>query len=738
MTGAGGRRRALRRFTIGQTFLVATLAVAAVLAAGFYAFLARSRTSILEASERQRESTARRVESEVAGSLRAAERALSNLERFVRTRAVAVTDEGTLELLLYAELVSAPHLAEVTFTGATFRGYDAQGEAVLDPEGRFQQSVFRAREGHVVSRRVQQEGPPGGRRSGGFVASSRSLAEGPSAATPLGPAPDPTTHPTYSVIAAERHRERTVWSDLHYSELTPAQEDRRVVLSVQRPVLSTTASAGTEREILGVLRVALLTSDLDAIAGVEVGGPSDPHHIALLAVSSGRDGAQLVARVGADDTVREVDGELRIVPRNPPAWLSALLASSLVRGLNADHPDGRGDLRVEGSHHLATLRQLSNAGGGTAGWVVAVVVPESYYTAELVSFERTFLGVFGVTLALVLLIGGGTLTAIRRGLAQVVDTTARMRQFDFSPGAVRSRLHEIDEVMLGLERAKTVARAMGRYVPLDLVRGLYEKNREPELGGEARDLTLLFTDIEGFTTLSERLPPDELALRLGDYLEVFTTAVQRTSGTIDKYIGDAVMAFWNAPAPVSDPSVRACEAVLECKRAATELYASPRWAGLPALTTRFGVHSAGVLVGNFGAKSRLAYTALGDGVNLAARLEPLCKQYGVTVLVSECVAQAAREAFSFRRVDRVAVKGKTQGVEVFELIGRAGEPTPAHVRSYERAFEAYLQLDFAAALSILETHLHDEPSAVLAARCREYAVRPPPASWNGVHVARSK
>jgi adenylate cyclase len=199
------------------------------------------------------------------------------------------------------------------------------------------------------------------------------------------------------------------------------------------------------------------------------------------------------------------------------------------------------------------------------------------------------------------------------------------------------------------------------------------------------------------------------------------------------------MAFWNAPAAVEDHAIRACEAVLECKRATAELYASPSWAGLPSLITRYGVHSASVLVGNFGAKSRLSYTALGDGVNLAARLEPLCKQYGVTVLVSETVAAAARDAFEFRRIDRVAVKGKTQGIDVYELLGRSGEVVvPPHATEYERAFAAYLDLDFAGALAILECQLHDPPSAVLAERCRGYFRSPPPADWNRVHVANAK
>jgi len=314
-----------------------------------------------------------------------------------------------------------------------------------------------------------------------------------------------------------------------------------------------------------------------------------------------------------------------------------------------------------------------------------------------------------------------------------------MRAFDFAPDAARSRLRDIDEVMLGLERAKTVVRAMGKYIPLDLVRRLYERNEEPQLGGDLRTVTLMFTDIEGFTTLAEQLPPDRLARQLGDYLEAMTSAVERTSGTIDKYIGDAVMAFWNAPALIEGHAARACEAVLACQEATQTLYASPTWQGLPPLVTRFGVHTADVMVGHFGARTRLSYTALGDGVNLAARLEPLCKQYGVTALVSEAVAQAA-DGFVFRRIDRVAVKGKAQGIEVFELLGRKSDVIPRieYLQRYETAFEAYLERDFSGALAILAGADDDPPSSVLAARCKQLKDSPPPENWGGVHVAKSK
>jgi adenylate cyclase len=169
------------------------------------------------------------------------------------------------------------------------------------------------------------------------------------------------------------------------------------------------------------------------------------------------------------------------------------------------------------------------------------------------------------------------------------------------------------------------------------------------------------------------------------------------------------------------------------------LYASKAWAGLPPLTTRFGLHHARVMVGHFGAPTRISYTALGDGVNVAARLEPLCKQYGVTTLVSESIVEEAKDDFVFRRIDRVAVKGKSRGLDVYELLGPAGTTKGPRFERYEEAFDAYLAREFARAATILEPlRSEDPPSAVLHARCKELGTRPPAEGWTGVHVAASK
>jgi adenylate cyclase len=285
-------------------------------------------------------------------------------------------------------------------------------------------------------------------------------------------------------------------------------------------------------------------------------------------------------------------------------------------------------------------------------------------------------------------------------------------------------------------------RALGKYVPVDLVRELYESNREPELGGELTEISLLFSDIEGFTTLAERLTPDALARALGRYLAAMTAGVRSEGGTVDKFIGDSVMAFWNAPSACPDHARRACRAVLACLREARALYASPGWTDLPPLVTRFGLHRATVMVGHFGAPERLSYTALGDGVNLASRLEGLCKQYGVTVLVSETILADVGDEFAFRFIDRVAVKGKRESVRVYELLDPGADDSAllAQARAYERALGAYFARDFAAALAIAEGEGQgsDPPSRVLAARCRDLIVNPPPDGWDGVFVARAK
>ncbi|HEX3594215.1 MAG TPA: adenylate/guanylate cyclase domain-containing protein [Polyangiaceae bacterium] len=729
----GGLRNAFTRPTLGQVFLAALVASAVVVSVAASAVVSGSRASILDASDRQRRAEAHRIEARVAASLGRAERVLGKVERAVRTQAVDPADRGRVEGLLFTELIDEPALEEVTFTHARLSREGDSGSPVSFEAGeRWQLSLHRTPDGRILTHDVRMDGKV-------FTASERDHGPGPSLEgarlVSAGPGVDPTLHPTFSVIAGRAQRGRAIWSDLHYSELDQRASERRVVLSVQRSIDD---PAG---HFVGVARVALLTSDLDAIVKASTSTePDDPHRVALLAVSAADRTARLVARVGPDDRIEEVGDDLRIASSRPPNEIAALLESPLVHGLDTERPSGGGVLDVNGEKYLVTLEPLSVANGGTEGWLAAVIVPEAHYTKDLVRLEHLLLLLAGGTLALVIAIGTVTLGVVRRGLREVTRTTASMRVFDFTPRHAAGKIREIDDVARGLERAKTVARAMGKYVPLDLVRRLYESNEEPALGGELSELSLLFSDIEGFTSLSEKLTPDALAAKLGLYLEAMTTAIEATGGTIDKYIGDAVMAFWNAPQPTPAHAKRACEAVVSCKAALARLYASAEWSGLPSLVTRFGLHEAEVMVGHFGAPTRLSYTALGDGVNLAARLEPLCKQYGVTALVSHTIAEDAAPEFAFRRIDRVAVKGKARGIDVYELLGKSAEPIPrlTEARRYEQAFAAYLSRDFVRAMDLLDEQPEDHPSQVLRARCKLFKAAPPPLDWDGVHHASSK
>jgi adenylate cyclase len=349
----------------------------------------------------------------------------------------------------------------------------------------------------------------------------------------------------------------------------------------------------------------------------------------------------------------------------------------------------------------------------------------------------------GFSLAMILAAGAGAtavLRGIRRAQEQIVKESGRMKAFEFSPAPSESPFRDVAEVLDGLEKAKTAMRAMGKYAPIELVRRLYQENSEPVLGGDAMEISILFTDIKDFTSYSESLDPDDLAAALGRYLEVMTRIIQQESrGTIDKYIGDAIMALWNAPEPAANHALLACEAALRCRAAGEILSQSPEWHRWPAFETRFGLHLGTALVGHFGAPDRMNYTALGDAVNLASRLEGLNKLYGTSIIVSSAIAKSAADDFEFRLLDLVAVKGKTTAIEIYELLGRKGETTRCEaVIAYENAFAAYAARDFTGAIAMLVAHPADAPSAVLLRRCREYLEEPPPVDWHGVYMATGK
>lgn len=290
-----------------------------------------------------------------------------------------------------------------------------------------------------------------------------------------------------------------------------------------------------------------------------------------------------------------------------------------------------------------------------------------------------------------------------------------------------------------------IQHAFRHYLAPVLVERLAADPAALRLGGEKRRVTVFFSDIAGFTSISERLRdrPERLVEILNKYLTVMTEAVEARGGYVDKYIGDAVMAIWNAP--LDDPLAdrHAVEAALDCLTALDRFNAEVVVGeyDMTPIGTRIGIHAGIAVVGNMGSRARLNYTATGDTVNLAARLEGANKEYGSRIMVSEDVAVSLDSGFLLRRLDRLVVKGKKQPVSVFEVVGRrdGAGALVSQVAAFHTALDVYDLRDFSAAATAFDALSEVDPAAaVYAARCRHYLSEPPPPDWNGAFAMKTK
>jgi adenylate cyclase len=333
---------------------------------------------------------------------------------------------------------------------------------------------------------------------------------------------------------------------------------------------------------------------------------------------------------------------------------------------------------------------------------------------------------------------------VARPIATIADDLAKVGEFSISTEpAPRSFIREVSDLGASVDRMKASLRSFGRYVPADVVRQLLSQGKEAELGVEVRRLSMFFSDIQNFTTISEGMAPDRLVEATGRYLQLMTGAIARHGGTVDKFIGDGIMAFFNAPQNLPDHPRQCCLSALAAQRLLAEVAAKTP-AGEPIFHTRIGVGVGDVLVGNIGTPERFNYTLLGDQVNLASRLEGLNKLYGTWIMGSEALKEEAGDGFEWRCLDRVAVKGRHQGTAVYELLGLRGEigAEIAEFRSlYESALEAYFAGEFELAAELFEGAKRFRPSDIGAGtmRDRSYMLASnPPSDWNGVHIMHEK
>ncbi|MBI3925125.1 MAG: hypothetical protein HY319_06260 [Armatimonadetes bacterium] len=723
------------RLNLNQVFVLSLIGLVLSLGSLFFIFYEASRASVQRNSHQLLEQFSQEAQEEILVFMLRATDVVEEVEAAMQLGELDPGQPDELEEVFYRELLVDEDLGEIAFTFIRLGRPSVPRPEELERHERGQLSVVRELErpgdgeGRILTRRVVQEGDSFGvmvraRKSGA------SLRSTPFRKQPGG-ALDPAADLTFRAALAPESYSRPIWSDLRWVE------GRGGTVTLHQ------ALQDSNGVCVGVLRVGLRGDRLEQAM------PLEQPYQRFLCDRQGR----LITRLGSGRPQPAEDALLRVPRAQVPPEVQAALGLRVLGEVNGQRPYD-GAFTLKGEKYLVAFRALDAPPSGpdevrwqavplpkVKDWLLGIVVPEVEYTRQLAGAQQLFLG--GSLAVMVLIAGTGLfiLQWIRGDFRGIVGEADRMERFDFGPSPCRATFPESLRVMQGLERAKTALRSMSKYVPVELVRQLYDMNREPRLGGQLQEVSLMFTDIKSFTTLAESLNPDRLANALGLYLETMTRAVHERQGTIDKYIGDAVMALWNAPAPIEDHPRKMCQAALDCQAATEALFHSESWGDLPPLSTRFGLHVDQVLVGHFGAPDRMNYTALGDGVNLAARLEGLNKQYGTAAIVSQAVVDRTGEDFEYRLLDRVAVVGKNRAIRVYELLGRRGEVSADRLdraRRYEQALEEYLRGGFRQACEGFEQNQFDPPSQVMAERCRELELQPPEGEWDGIYTAQVK
>jgi adenylate cyclase len=379
------------------------------------------------------------------------------------------------------------------------------------------------------------------------------------------------------------------------------------------------------------------------------------------------------------------------------------------------------------------------------GWSLATVIPEAEFLGPVeTTLRRLIIGLAIGALLAALFSARLARSVIAAPLARVVGEIRHVESFALDQ--VRrhpSRLAEISSLSGAIAEMAQGLSAFRKFIPADLVRSLLRQGVEAKPGGSIQELTVMFIDVAGFTGLSERMG-DRVVPLLSRYLDVASEAIVANDGTIDKFIGDAVMAFWGAPTAQAEHALLCCRAALACRQAIEAAGVSDDH-GHP-LQIRIGINSGRMLVGNIGSELRLNYTVIGDAVNVASRLEGANKHYETQILIGAETQRLVEGVMITREIDRIAVYGKTEGLAVYELIDSAretnGDTGPAWIVHYEEGLRKYRMRDFRGAICCFEVVLrqrpHDRPTELMLDRCRLLEKSGVEDGWSPIVALQSK
>lgn len=348
--------------------------------------------------------------------------------------------------------------------------------------------------------------------------------------------------------------------------------------------------------------------------------------------------------------------------------MSSGLAASVLKAWNG-HDEYDGNIRDEGGRDFL-FRLRKSTLGEQFGVYVLTIARQDDFVKNIRRLNRV--GLIIALIASAAFVPGVWVFGSRmsRSLKTITAQAAKLQTMGAPESStVASYIKEIHELGLTVSLAERALWSFSRFVPKELVRRVVDNSISTELGGVRQEITVLFTDVRNFTTIAEASDPDALMRQTSRYFTALTEAFLAEGGTVDKFIGDAVMVFWNAPNPQRDHVERACRAALAGRMASEGLNAQFEAEGLQPFFTRFGIHVGEAVVGNLGSAERMNYTVLGSTANLASRLEGLNKEYGTAILASEDVYLRARDCFRFKEIGSVIAKGMTKATRIYELLG---------------------------------------------------------------------
>jgi len=544
---------------------------------------------------------------------------------------------------------------------------------------------------------------------------------------------DPRTRPYYK--AAREAREQT-WTETYVFTNDPSPDSPGVTCAT--PIL------GTDGRLLGVVSADF---NLESLCGFLRETPAGRGGFALVVEILRNGHLQLIGHPDLNVLIKQQGHEHQLMPMEE---LTDRNARALLRHLDSlrattSLPDSnqfqfsKGDIAYFGYY-----RRLPSP--GFPRWLICTVVPEEEILQRVWRANQITLIIGAASLVLAAIASFVIARQVARPLEKLTRETeaiGRLR-LDDQP-RVMSSVREIDRLSTATETMKFSLRSFQKYVPADLVRSLVSSGKEAKLGGERRVVTICFADIVDFTGLSEKLEPEMLVSLLGENMSLLTKEILAAGGTVDKFMGDSIMAFWGAPVANAHHALDACRAAIRCRDQLSNLHQRWREEGKPPFLCRFGINTGEVLVGNVGSEARLNYTVIGNGVNLASRLEGLNKVYGTQIILSEATYHESRHGIVARPLNWVAVKGKSEAVLVYELLGMKGETSHTNEEFAElcaTALASYSKQEWTRSIELFERALaikpQDLPVTMLMSRCNLYQSRPPGDDWDRVHRIDNK